>query len=141
MPVPTRIAVVLATGALLHVGACAQTPAYFGTLPPDFALPSGTTCAALVRRFGVGTAPGQPYCQSQARPDNGVIIDGANSDFNRTYAASVTGNFTGTTDEILQWGACKWGLDEDVTRARAVQESWWRQSQLGDKTDNPVPAP
>ncbi len=37
----------------------------------------------------------------------------------------VDGRFTGTTDEILQWGACKWGIDEDVVRAVAVTESWW----------------
>jgi RTX calcium-binding nonapeptide repeat (4 copies)/Transglycosylase SLT domain len=44
----------------------------------------------------------------------------------------VTGNFTGTTDEILQWGAYKWGIDEDLMRAVAVQESHWRQSTVGD---------
>jgi hypothetical protein len=44
----------------------------------------------------------------------------------------VTGNFTGTTDEIIQWGACKWGLDEDLIRAMAVQESYWNMSQVGD---------
>src|SRR5262249_50724408 len=48
------------------------------------------------------------------------------------YQARVTGNFTGTTDEILQWAACKWGIDEDIVRAQAVQESYWKQSQLGD---------
>ena len=30
----------------------------------------------------------------------------------------VTGNYTGTTDEILQWVACKWGIDEDVVVPR-----------------------
>jgi len=51
----------------------------------------------------------------------------------------VTGNFSGTTDEILQWTACKWGADEDFVRAQAVQESWWRQSQLGDCQGGSVP--
>lgn len=46
----------------------------------------------------------------------------------------VTGNFTGTTDEILQWIACKWGIDADIVRAEAVVESSWHQSQLGDYT-------
>jgi autotransporter family porin len=44
----------------------------------------------------------------------------------------VTGHFTGTTNQILQWGACKWGIDEDVLRAVAVQESHWHQDDLGD---------
>jgi hypothetical protein len=48
------------------------------------------------------------------------------------YQSRVTGNFTGTTDELIQWAACKWGFDEDDVRAQAVQESYWHQSQLGD---------
>jgi hypothetical protein len=44
----------------------------------------------------------------------------------------VTGDFSGTTDEIIQWGAHKWGLDEDVLRAVAVVESNWTQSFRGD---------
>ena len=46
--------------------------------------------------------------------------------------ARVDGNFTGSTDQIIQWAACKWGWDEDVVRAIAVNESNWHQSQLGD---------
>ncbi len=48
------------------------------------------------------------------------------------YKDKVTGNFTGTTDEIIQWAAHKWGIDEDVVRAEAVQESWWKMSANGD---------
>ena len=49
-----------------------------------------------------------------------------------TKRKRVTGSFTGTTDRILQWGAYKWGLDEDLLRAVAVRESHWRQSAVGD---------
>jgi hypothetical protein len=48
------------------------------------------------------------------------------------YNDKVTGNATGTTDELISWAACKWGVDEDVLRAVAVQESDWRQSATGD---------
>ena len=48
----------------------------------------------------------------------------------------ATGNFTGTTDEIIQWAACKWGFDEDTLRAQVAKESWWRQTNLGDWTTN-----
>ncbi len=51
-----------------------------------------------------------------------------------TYSSQITGNFTGTTDEILQWAACKWGIDADIVRAEAVVESTWRQSTLGGAT-------
>jgi hypothetical protein len=44
----------------------------------------------------------------------------------------VTGNFRGTTDEIIQWAAWKWGISEDVLRAVATRESGWRQSFVGD---------
>jgi hypothetical protein len=40
----------------------------------------------------------------------------------------VTGDFKGTTDEILQWAACKWGIDVNVARADAWLESGWYQS-------------
>jgi autotransporter family porin len=46
--------------------------------------------------------------------------------------AQVTGNFTGTTTEIIQWAACKWGIDEDSIRASAVNESNWYQNEVGD---------
>jgi hypothetical protein len=44
----------------------------------------------------------------------------------------ITGNFTGTTDEIIQWGAYKWGIDPDIVRAVAVKESYWNQDGEGD---------
>src|SRR5262249_18015308 len=54
-------------------------------------------------------------------------------------AARITGNFTGTTDEIFQWAACKWGFDIDTIRAQASQESDWHQSELGDCRGGTVP--
>jgi hypothetical protein len=39
----------------------------------------------------------------------------------------VDGQFTGTTDEIFQWGACKWGLSDNMLRAIADRESTWFQ--------------
>src|SRR5262249_32904424 len=52
------------------------------------------------------------------------------------YAKYVNGHFKGTTDEIIQWAAYKWGLDADMMRAAAVVESWWRQSTIGDNGDS-----
>jgi hypothetical protein len=49
----------------------------------------------------------------------------------------VTGNFTGTTDEIIQWVAAKWGLPDDLIRAEAVGESSWYQG-VKDNTGYPV---
>ena len=51
-----------------------------------------------------------------------------------TLRQQITGNFTGTTDEILQWVGCKWGIDANLIRAQSVQESSWHQSGRGDWT-------
>jgi autotransporter family porin len=44
----------------------------------------------------------------------------------------ISGDFTGTTQEILRWAACKWGISQNIVFAQAAVESWWRQDQLGD---------
>jgi autotransporter family porin len=53
----------------------------------------------------------------------------------------ISGEFTGTTREILQWAACKWGIDQDVVFAQAAVESWWQQAQLGDWAANAMRCP
>ena len=52
------------------------------------------------------------------------------------YARHVTGRFTGTTDEVIQWAARKWGFKPDLLRAVATVESWWRMSTVGDNGDS-----
>jgi hypothetical protein len=52
------------------------------------------------------------------------------------YRDHVTGAFTGTTDELIQWAAWKWGLDEDMVRAEAAQESWWHENAVGDNGES-----
>src|SRR6266700_1771482 len=51
---------------------------------------------------------------------------------NTRYNHAITGNFSGTTDEIFQWTAAKWGLPDNLLRTIAYMESGWRQSNLGD---------
>jgi autotransporter family porin len=51
------------------------------------------------------------------------------------YPDHVTGDFSGTTDEILQWAAAKWGLDPETVRAQAAVETWWRQEFVGNGGD------
>ena len=54
------------------------------------------------------------------------------SDLPRAYKRRVSGNYRGTTDEILQWAARKWGFAPDVFRAVGVIESWWKMGAVGD---------
>ena len=58
-----------------------------------------------------------------ARP----VSSGGSDDprWDRWLRQRVDGQFTGRTDEIFQWAACKWGLPDDVLRAIAVRESTW----------------
>jgi hypothetical protein len=110
--------------------------AFFATRPPGSALPSGAQCATLVRRQAWEPRPqnatanqtvGVPYSswsQSGTEPGGYEVAT--------AHTQRIDGNFTGTTDEIIQWGACKWGIDEDVLRAMAVRESYWVQGASGD---------
>jgi len=52
------------------------------------------------------------------------------------YARLVSGHFTGTTDEVLQWAAYKWGFAPGLLRAVAAVESWWEMSANGDNGDS-----
>jgi hypothetical protein len=110
----------------------------FVTLPPGSPLPSDAECAARVRRSSF-----EPRPENLIPNNTNVYVQGVRLSGSELapygYEEKVTGNFTGTTDEILQWAACKWGIDEDIVRAQAVQESYWRQSALGDCRGGTVP--
>ena len=69
------------------------------------------------------------------------FFGGSDPRANSEIAIRVTGNLTGTTSEILHWAACKWGIDEDIVRAQAAVESWWRQDAKGDWGTDPDRCP
>lgn len=52
------------------------------------------------------------------------------------YRNYVNGRFRGTTDEIIQWAAHKWGIDTEIMRAVATVETWWVNSFRGDSGDS-----
>jgi hypothetical protein len=107
---------------------------YFKTLPPGATLPSDAECAARVHR-SLWEPRSDNTKQNNTKPKQPVVLadDPAYNDtFQAKYKPRVTGNFTGTTDEIIQWGACKWGLSDNMVRAQAVQESKWHQNTESD---------
>jgi autotransporter family porin len=106
-------------------------PRRFSTLPPGATLPSGAECVDRVKRSDWEPRPRNARA-NQTRGASGASINGASAAYNARMAPRIDGNFTGTTDEIIQWGACKWGFDEDIVRAVAVMETWWRQDTVGD---------
>ncbi|HEY2486919.1 MAG TPA: Ig-like domain-containing protein [Candidatus Binataceae bacterium] len=109
---------------------------HFYTLPASASLPNDETCAAEIpweqemvpdNQGPNNTKP--TSAQLQAYANNGY----AWSPYNGTWAyARVDGQYTGTTDMIFRWAACKWGIDEDVVRAQATDEHWsWDQLNSG----------
>ena len=119
-------------------------PRYFSLLPPGSKLPSDAACAAAIKRKPENKRVNKTY---NATTGNGQrlkgeeIFSGDDPKAVTDIAPRVTGNFTGTTDEILQWAACKWGIDEDMVRAQAARESWWRQDVKGDWSTNSAACP
>jgi hypothetical protein len=110
----------------VHVG-------FFTTRAVGAALPGDALCAREI-------APNawEPRPQNATANHTNVYAQGFRfhssyfDTYSPAYGARVTGNFSGTTDQILRWAACKWGFDEDTVRGQALVESTWFQSTLGD---------
>lgn len=121
--------------------ALAQTVVYFATLPPHAVLPSSAQCAAAAAD-GISWEPRLANSIANHTVPTFVELQGFHlAPVKGTFAPvrdflRVDGKFTGTTNQILRWGACKWGIDEDVVRAEAVAESHWRQDDAGDQTSD-----
>lgn len=119
----------------------AGVPAHFFTLPPNAALPSEQQCAAWVNAIPIAeVVPGNtPFNQTTPTAAQLSVFlanpqpfkgdkQGIPGDF-----ATVSGNFTGSTDMIIRWAACKHGIDEDIVRAQATNESHtWQMNRPGD---------
>jgi hypothetical protein len=134
------------SGSAIDAGA---PPAHFNTLPmgatvANGQLPTEAQCTAWVNEAAAGldaneTMPCNATYNSAAAipPSTWLAALQANpeSDSAGQHDAewqvfqTVSGNFQGSTDMILRWAACKWGIDEDVVRAEAFEESSWQQSE------------
>jgi hypothetical protein len=100
-------------------------------------LPSGATCKGRVHASTWEPRPDNAK-RNQAMPDPAAVhaafaarpraVGGAyDPRWDSWLLPRVDGQFTGTTDEIFQWAACKWGLPDELLRAIAVRESTWYQ--------------
>jgi hypothetical protein len=131
----------LPAAARQGAGASGRGPAYFHTLPPSAALPSGAQCARWVRARPIAENKGvnRRYNQTKGEPVGPGFLAGDEPQADQLIAPRIDGDFTGTTAEILRWAACKWGIDQDIVFAQAAVESWWRQTTLGDWESNGCP--
>jgi hypothetical protein len=106
----------------------------FGTLPPGAALPSGAECArAVLASPDPEVRPGNStFNDTTGQAVGSGFFPSGDSPQVRKLLSRINGDFTGTTEEILRWAACKWGISEDVVFAQAAAQSWWQQGELGD---------
>ena len=91
-------------------------------------LPSNAQCAKQVRKTKE-PRPGN-RAANNTKPTGKLAFGqvwGSSAGAARTLKR-VDGQFTGTTDEIIQWASCKWGFNPDVIRSQVFVESSWNQS-------------
>lgn len=136
---------------------------WFRTLPAGSwtQLPDDRTCTERVRRSTWEPRPDNHtpnrttpdvetvHASFAARPR--AVAGGYDDRWDSWLLQRVTGAHTGTTDENIQWAACKWGIADNLLRAIAVRESAWFQYQVypsgrcvaqvgcGDMTTGDVP--
>jgi autotransporter family porin len=109
-------------------------------------LPDDAQAAAMVHRSPWEPRPGNTG-YNRTVPTGLALVPRAVAEraydprWNEYVLGRITGNFTGTTDEIFQWAAAKWGVPDNVLRAVAMMESTWRQSNFGDYVDDPSECP
>lgn len=129
---PACVSATVAAGTQKLVTLTYTSTRRFDTVAVGGALPSDAACTSLVRRGGAEVRPANAtFNQTKGHPTQ------SEPPFHETYGR-VTGSFAGTTDEIIQWTACKWGIDEDVVRAQVAKESYWFQRNLGDFGSDPT---
>ena len=116
-------------------------PAYFRTLPPGAKLPSGAQCARWVRARPMAENKGanRRFNHTTGQHVGRSFFAGDEPQADRLLAPRITGDFTGTTKEILRWAACKWGIAQNIVFAQAAVESWWLQTAKGDWEGNGCP--
>ena len=128
-----RIAILVVVLALMAIGAAPASAASLASVsvrPPGTDPLDDAEAAARVNQT-TWEPRGENAQENQRRPSDEQLQDfRRRSDMvNRHH---VTGRYRGTTDEILQWAARKWGFDPDLFRAVAAVESYWKMSAVGD---------
>jgi hypothetical protein len=109
------------------------SPQYFGLAPLGTPLPrSDAYCASHVQPMAENV-PANDAANHDIPPAGTNFDWGPSAKGSSGLAANfarVDGDFSGTTGEILEWAACKWGWDQDYAKAEATIESVWQQSEV-----------
>jgi hypothetical protein len=112
-------------------------PQHFSTLSSSASLPTDAQCAAMIPATPENVSANTPFNQTMptAAQLAAYAANGYTFDYRDSYAQyqRVDGQYTGSTDMMMRWAACKYGIDEDVVRAQGWIESGWLQGGAGDK--------
>src|SRR5713101_5728344 len=134
---PRLIAMLFCVGALLFAPSSRQTAAessiHFPTISAGATLPAGERCASLIVPTPEVRPANLPFNRTvptlvQLARFHAHPVRGSN--LRPEVFARVDGAYSGSTEMILRWAGCKWGIDEDVVRAQAWTESKWIQGGL-----------
>jgi hypothetical protein len=120
----------LLAGVLIAAALLAARAPAAAALPHNGPALTDTAAASLVARSGWEPRPDN-YRANHTMPTQDQLAYFRAHD-SLTYARYVTGHYTGTTDEIIQWAARKWRLSLRLMRAVAAVETWWHSSFVGD---------
>ena len=129
-----RAGLLLLLAVVLSAAAAAPAHAGLVTRPHAKKPLSDRRAAKLVHRSRFEPRPAN-HAATHAMP-TAAQLRAFRAQSEMPYARYVTGHFTGTTDEVIQWAARKWGLKPDLLRAVGTVESWWRMSTVGDNGDS-----
>jgi hypothetical protein len=119
-------------------GSPPRASGYFKTLPPGSwrDLPGDAACSRRVHRSTWEPRPDN-WVPNHTMPVQRTVHeslasrpDASDPRWDSWLLARVTGHHVGTTDENIQWAACKWGISDNLLRAVAVRESTWYQYEI-----------
>lgn len=100
-------------------------------LPPGSGFLSDAAAAERVERSSSEPRKGNRRANSRM-PTRAELARFRRASRGQGIAGRVTGRFTGTTGDIIEWAAHKWGVDPELLKAQAVVESSWKQKKRGD---------
>jgi hypothetical protein len=111
-------------------------PLYFSTLSATASLPNETQCASMIPVTTETVPANTPF--NQTLPTAAQLSAYAANGYTSTYQDDYTqykrvdGQYSGSTDMIMRWAACKYGIDENIVRAQGWIESGRQQGGAGD---------
>ncbi len=113
---------------------------YFHTLPPRATLPNGSQCAAEIPATSETIPANVPFNRTTVTAEQLDAFAASGYSFealiDKAQYRRIAGDYTGSTDMIMRWAACKYGIDENVVRGQAWDESWWQQARTGDRRNS-----